>query len=70
MPLLDHFRPPVKLKYPWESFHAGWATRIADALNELLPEEFVAAEHTHAGGALEIDVATMEQDGKRPNGPP
>src|SRR5206468_2851340 len=47
-------------------FHSSWATRIADALNELLPPEFLAAEHTHAGSDLEIDVATFETD----QGPP
>jgi len=60
MPLLDHFHPPLLLRYPWDSFHSGWATHIADALNELLPSEFLAAEHTHAGSLLEIDVATFE----------
>jgi hypothetical protein len=45
MPLLDHFQPPHR----WESFHSNWATRLADALNERLPPEFIAEEHTHAG---------------------
>jgi len=52
MSLLDHFHPPLLLRYPWESFYSGWATHIADALNELLPAEFLAAEHTHAGSHL------------------
>jgi hypothetical protein len=60
MPLLDHFHAPLDERYPWESFHSGWATRIADQLNERVPEEFVVAEHAHAGSNLEIDVATFE----------
>jgi hypothetical protein len=66
MPLLDHFHAPVELLYPFESFHSSWATRIADALNELLPPQFIAVEQTHAGGRLEFDVATFETKDDRP----
>ena len=73
MPLLDHFHPPVQDFISWESFHSNWATRLADGLNERLPPGFLAEEHTHAGGRLEIDVATFDQSGPRPvppaNGP-
>ena len=73
MPLLDHFHAPVKNQFPWDSFHSTWATRLADALNDQwLPPEFIAAEHTHAGSSLEIDVATFERPSARPvqpNGP-
>jgi hypothetical protein len=59
MGLRDHFRPPLHPLHHWESFHSNWATRIADALNERwLPGDFLAEEHTHAGGRTEIDVAT------------
>src|SRR3984957_15200580 len=61
MPLLDHFHAPLDERYPWESFHSGWATRIADQLSERVPAEFVVAEHTHSGTHLEIDIATFEQ---------
>lgn len=62
MPSLDHFHPPLHPLHHRESFHSNWATRIADALNDrLLPPGFLAEEHTHAGGSLEIDVATYEQ---------
>jgi hypothetical protein len=60
-------------RHHWESFHSNWATRLADALNEQLPPEFMAEEHTSAGARLEIDVATYEQEpdrAARPNGPP
>ncbi len=63
MPLLDHFHPPLHPIHHWESFHSNWATRIADALSEGLPPNYLAEEHTHAGGNLQIDVATMEQTG-------
>src|SRR5436305_15342580 len=69
MPLLDHFHPPLHPYHHWESFHSSWATRLADALNDQwLPPEFLAAEHTHAGAHLEIDVATYERpaEGPRP----
>src|SRR5262249_41128993 len=53
MPLLDHFHAPLDERYPWESFHSGWATRIADQLSERVPAEFVVAEHTHSGNHFE-----------------
>lgn len=60
MPLLDHFRPPLTPHHTWESFHSNWATRIADALNDVLPPEYLAEEHTSVGSRLEIDIATYE----------
>jgi len=45
VPLLDHFHAPLDERFPWESFHSGWATRIADQLSERVPAEFVVAEH-------------------------
>ena len=73
MPLLDHFRPPLYPRHHWESFHSNWATRIADALNEHLPPEYMAEEHTSAGARLEIEVATYQDGGvvapPGPNGP-
>ncbi len=73
MPLLDHFHPPLHPRHHWESFHSNWATRLADALNDRwLPPEFLAEENTHAGGHLEIDVATYRETppaaGPLPNG--
>src|SRR5262245_20382592 len=71
MPLLDHFHPPLHPIHHWESFHSNWATRLADALNERLPPEFLAEEHTHAGANLEIDVAALEREtGVKSNGGP
>ena len=62
MPLRDHFHPPVKHLLGWDTLHSAWATHLADVLNERwLPPEFVAQEHRHGGGHLEIDVATYER---------
>jgi hypothetical protein len=70
MPLLDHFHPPLDDEYPWDSLHSGWATRIADLLNERwLPSQFIAAEHTHAEASLEIDVAAFEKEERRTTTP-
>jgi hypothetical protein len=60
MPLLDHFHPPLYPNHPWESFHANWATRLADALTLLVPAEFQVEQACH-GGRVEIDVATYEK---------
>lgn len=72
MPLLDHFHAPLHPVHHWESFHSNWATRIADALSDRLPKEYIVEEHTHAGPNLEIDVATLERqtaDAKTNGGP-
>jgi hypothetical protein len=65
MPLLDHFRPPLSSRRPWESFHATWASSLADRLNHgWLPPGYVALEQIHAGAALEIDVSTFDERGQ------
>jgi Protein of unknown function (DUF4058) len=61
MPLLDHFHPPLSERRHWESLHANWSTRLADALTLLLPADYVAEEQCHAFGNLEIDVASYEE---------
>jgi hypothetical protein len=60
MPLLDHFRPPVSVLEQWNSFHSNWATRIADRLMELVPDEFRVHENLKLGGGIEIDVAAVK----------
>jgi len=63
MPLRDHFRPPLANLYPWESFHAAWATEIMRTLNRrVLPSGCFAAAQVHFGSRVEIDVATFEQE--------
>lgn len=60
MPLLDHFHPPLLPRRQWESFHVTWSAAIAEVLNnDLLPDEYFAEEHAHAGARVEIDVATF-----------
>jgi hypothetical protein len=74
MPLLDHFHAPLENELAWTTLHAGWATRIADDLNDRwLSEDYLAAEIATSGVHPEIDVATYEQPtvsrtGARPNG--
>src|ERR1700722_9747449 len=60
MPLLDHFKPPVSELQQWNSFHSNWATRIADRLTELVPDEFSVIENLKLGGGTEIDVAAVK----------
>jgi hypothetical protein len=60
MPLLDHFHPPLSEDRHWESFHAAWASYLAEDLNRRLPERYFAEELTHAGAVVEIDVGTFE----------
>jgi hypothetical protein len=61
MPLLDHFHPPMKRRFPWTALHSAWATFLATNLVERwLPAPFTAVEHTYHGGAIEIDVAACE----------
>jgi hypothetical protein len=61
MPLHDHFHAPLRDTRHWTSFHATWATYLADDLNEQLPERYVAEPLAHF--AIEIDVATWEESG-------
>lgn len=62
MPLRDHFRPPLADKRSWDGFHAQWPAMIVIALNQTLPSRYVAEPQVHLGSAVEIDVATYEQD--------
>lgn len=64
MPLLDHFHPPWDDELPWDTLHAGWATHLAEELNQhWLPQRFRALEHNHVGARYEIDVAAFERQG-------
>jgi len=66
MPLLDHFRPPLRGPRRWEGFHHAWAANIAQHLNrEVLPAEFFAESEISLGPTLEIDVATFEEGNGR-----
>jgi hypothetical protein len=64
MPLLDHFHPPLGNLRHWESFHARWATAIADALEaKLLPAGYFAEVQVHVGTSIEVDVGTFSSNG-------
>jgi hypothetical protein len=57
MPLLDHFHPPLEDEIPWTTLHSGWATRIADDLNECwLTGNYIAAEIVDFDLHPEIEV--------------
>jgi len=60
MPLLDHFRPPLFPRRPWESFYSRWGNSIADQLNELLPRRYIAEVQVRLGSQVEADVAEFE----------
>ena len=57
MPILDH--SSKKLKANFDAFHSSWMVHIADELNEILPQRFVALPHAKIG-VREVDVRTDE----------
>lgn len=65
MPLLDHFRDPVRDYCPWHSFQAMWCGKVVERLNEtwLTDDRFTAQSERHIDSAIEIDVATLERVG-------
>ncbi len=74
MPLLDHFHPPLEGRRHWEAFHGWWAAAIAGSLNEhLLPPDYFAEFQVTLGTRVEVDVATLTEEGASgasgPNGP-
>ncbi len=60
MPLLDHFRPPIREKASWEGFHGMWPAIMVQELNKVLPEEYSAEPRVHLGTNFEIDVCAFE----------
>jgi hypothetical protein len=65
MPLLDHFHPPLYPIRHWEAFHSRWANAISDELNgHLLPKAYFAEAQVHVGSRVEVDIATMHDDGR------
>jgi hypothetical protein len=64
MPLLDHFHPPLNRTHPWRSFHGAWAAEIARLLNlGVLPAGYYAVPLLDRDGPVEIDVATLRENG-------
>lgn len=68
MPLHDHFRPPISGRLPWPSLHTGWIGEITARLNEVMPPGYLALDTVRFGGKVEIDVATVEEDGAGSSG--
>jgi hypothetical protein len=64
MPLLDHFHPPLLGRRHWEGFHGWWAAELAGSLNDgLLPQEYFAEFQITLGTRIEVDVATLIDNG-------
>jgi hypothetical protein len=64
MPLLDHFNPPLNRTHPWRSFHGAWAAAMARSLNQgVLPPGYYAVPLVDRDGPIEIDVATLKDQG-------
>src|ERR1051326_9436714 len=68
MPLRDHFHPPLSLRRHWHSFHNAWATYLASALNQQLPEGYFAEPNVQFG--IEIDVGTFQETAPGSNSGP
>jgi hypothetical protein len=64
VPLLDHFHPPLAPTHSWQSFHARWATAIANALDRTLPERYFAEVLANTGARVEADVSEYDTHSK------
>jgi len=61
VPLCDHFRPPVSRMLQWTTLYVGWATRLADRLNERwLPPDYVAWEQVITPAHPAFDISSGE----------
>ncbi len=64
MSLLDHFNPPLSRTHPWRGFHGAWAAAMARLLNQgVLPAGYYAVPLVDRDGPIEIDVATLRDEG-------
>ena len=66
MPLRDHFRPPLSNRSSWEGLHGGWPMVIVQQLVRTLPDRYVAEPRVHLGTQWEVDVVTLDRDGRPP----
>jgi hypothetical protein len=64
MPLRDHFHGPLADFASWEELHGAWPGTIAFRLNAILPPEYRSGVRVHVGQAVEIDIATFENEGR------
>jgi len=65
MPLYDHFRLPVKNRFPWESLHSVWMAELANRLNAILPTNYVALERMRIGYKLVLHLSNSHAWGVR-----
>lgn len=57
MPLLDHFRGPLRDRWPWDGIHSNWAVKMADLLNAgPMPPDYNAISLIKRGQEVEPDV--------------
>lgn len=64
MPLLDHFRPPARIRAPWESLGTIWASKVMAHLNRLLPRDrYQAFAPVQLGAEAEADISEFEVTG-------
>jgi hypothetical protein len=69
MPLLDHFRPPIRKLSRWEGFHSQWATAMVTQLNGgAMPARYHAEARLRLGGGVEVDTAAVEREAQPPGG--
>jgi len=61
MPLRDHFHSSSTY-LEWEALHGGWPMMIAQRLNSLMSEEYIAQPSVRLGDMMEIDVAALERE--------
>ncbi len=70
MPPLDFFHSPLLDERSWESFHAQWASVLAEVLNlNFLPSGYFAEVQVHLGSRIEVDVGTCDRKGLSREGP-
>ncbi len=63
MPLRDHFHRPGRSSWRWKSFHAAWATYIAENLNKKpLPPGYLAMPQVQLARQAQVDVAAMHDE--------
>jgi hypothetical protein len=60
MPLRDHFHT-TSTRYNWQALHGFWPSTIINALNRVMPDDFVAQPTVNLGTGMEIDIGTLER---------
>ncbi len=66
MPLLDHFRLPVRARAAWPSVSGSWVHLVMAQLNATLPPQYAAQGRSHLGAEAEADISEFVAPGKWP----